>query len=116
MFLSTGVNQKSQRVSFPSGFRMEKPSSYLKDNSIATFLPHLFAECLSKGCAVTCRNFLALIASYKELELLPPMDKHQTQTWICCWKMEVPTDTKWFKKCIVHPTIINAKLFDNEPP
>lgn len=72
----------------------EKPSSYLKDNSTATCLPLLFAVCLSKGCAVTSEtaklslyNFLALIAASKELELLPPIDKHQT--WICYWRMEV---------------------------
>lgn len=69
---------------------MEKPSSYLKDNSIGTYLPLLF--CLSKGCAVTSgsaetaelplHNFWALIAAQKELELLPPIDKHQTQTCV----------------------------------
>lgn len=92
------------------------------------YLPRLFAVCLSKGCAVTSEhaetaklslhNFLALIASYKELELLPPIDKHQTQTWICYWKMKVRTDTKLLIfpcKGIVHPTIINAKLCANEP-
>lgn len=107
---------------------MEKPSSYLKDDSIAMYLPCLFAVCLSTGCAVTSEpaetaklslhNFLALIAAYKELELLPPIDKHQTQTWVCCWKMEVRTDTKLLIfpcKCTAHPTIINAKLCANEP-
>lgn len=99
MFLWTDVNQKSWRM-FYLWVQEEKPSSYLKDNSIPTYLPLLFAVCLSKGCAVTSEsaetaklslyNFLALIAAYKELELLPPIDKHQTYGFATGeWKCEL---------------------------